>query len=308
MNKTKTSSRLLALSIRFGLFLVITFLLIGAFYTQVLDKPAIRQVKSFEVVNVDSNNISTKITLELYKQGWFNVSMQDCAIKISYKNHLITSFKMNERIRISKGINTVTIYPTFNADSLLSFVPEMLKKDSVMLEITFQCKASIFRLPIKLKALQFIETKKFTNQIIAGILKDSGVKMLNIEAVDFSITKTLLNMSVQIKNTLPFPFEIKQFRGVICTDSTGKTIVGNFQTNPNQLLKENDLDTLLTEVSINNIAAGLSGLNRVFSDKWPYVISGVFTIKALNHELSLTTKQPILIDPRTRKIELIKLE
>ncbi|MFM1792357.1 MAG: hypothetical protein RLZZ252_711, partial [Bacteroidota bacterium] len=30
--------------------------------------------------------------------------------------------------------------------------------------------------------------------------------------------------------------------------------------------------------------------------------------KALNHELSLTTKQPILIDPRTRKIELLKLE
>ena len=203
MNKTKASPRLLALSIRFSLFLVITFLLIGAFYTQVLDKPVIRQVKSFEVINVDSNNISTKITLELYKQGWFNVSMQDCAIKISYKNHLITSFKMKERIRFSKGINTLTIYPTFNADSLLSFVPEMLKKDSVMLEITFQCEASIFRLPIKLKELQFIETKKFTNQIIAGILKDSGVKMLNIEAVDFSNTKTLLNMSV------PYPFRLK---------------------------------------------------------------------------------------------------
>jgi LEA14-like dessication related protein len=308
MNKTKASPRLLALSIRFGLFLVITFLLIGAFYTQVLDKPAIRQVKSFEVVNVDSNNISTKITLELYKQGWFNVTMQDCAIKISYKNHLITSFKMKERIRLSKGINTLTIYPTFNADSLLTFVPEMLKKDSVLLEITFQCKASIFRLPIKLKELQFIETKKFTNQIIAGILKDSGVKMLNIEAVDFSITKTLLNMSVQIKNTLPFPFEIKEFKGVICTDSTGKTVVGSFQTNPNQLLKENDLDTLQSEISINNIAAGLSSLNRIFSGKWAYVVSGVITFKALNHELSLTALQPILIDPRTRKIELIKAD
>jgi hypothetical protein len=68
------------------------------------------------------------------------------------------------------------------------------------------------------------------------------------------------------------------------------------------------LDTVYTEIKINNIAAGLSGLNRVFSDKWPYVITGVFTIKALNHELSLTTKQPILIDPRTRKIELIKSE
>ena len=308
MNKTKASPRLLALSIRLGLFLVITFVLIGAFYSQVLDKPQIRQVKSFEVINVDSNNISTKITLELYKQGWFNVSVHDCAIKMSFKNHLITSFKMRERIRFSKGINTLTIYPTFNADSLLSFVPEMLKKDSVMLEITFQCEASIFRLPIKLKELQFIETKKFTNQIIAGILKDSGVKMLNIEAVDFSITKTLLNMSVQIKNTLPFPLEIKEFKGVICTDSTGKTVVGSFQTNPNQLLKENDLDTLHSEVSINNIAAGLSSLNRIFSGKWAYVVSGVITFKALNHELSLTTLQPILIDPRTRKIELIKAD
>jgi hypothetical protein len=308
MNNTKASPRLLAVSIRFGLFLMIIFLVIGAFYTQVLDKPTIRQVKSFEIVKIDSNNISTKITLDLYKHGRFNVSMNDCAIKMSYKNHLITSFKIKERIRFRKGINTLTIYPTFNADSLLTFVPEMLKEDSVLIEVIFQCKASIFRMPIKIKECQFIETKKFTNQIIAEILKDSGVKILNIEAVDFSITKTLLNLSVQIKNTLPFPFEIKQFKGIICTDSTGKTIVGDFQTNPNQLLKENDLDTVYTEIKINNIAAGLSGLNRVFSDKWPYVITGVFTIKALNHELSLTTKQPILIDPRTRKIELLKLE
>jgi hypothetical protein len=308
MNNTKASPRLLAVSIRFGLLLMIIFIVIGAFYSQVIDKPEIREIKSFEVVKIDSNNISTKITLDLYKHGWFNVSMNDCTIKMSYKNHLITSFKITERIRFRKGINTLTIYPTFNADSLLTFVPEMLGEDSVLIEVIFQCKASVFRMPFKLKECQLIDTKKFTNQIIAGILKESGVKMLNIEAVDFSITKTLLNLSIQIKNTLPFPFEIKQFKGIICTDSTGKTIVGDFQTNPNQLLKENDLDTINTEIKINNIAAGLSGLNRVFSNKWPYVISGVITIKALNHELSLTTKQPILIDPRTRKIELLKLE
>lgn len=288
-----------------GILFLITFLVIGVIFSQTNTMPKIRNIKSIDVIKVDSSIVSANMLLEIENKSIFKWKLHHCVFTIRYGKKIIAKGKLQDQFKMKKGLNDVFVSSTFYLDSLMPNLENILKNDSILLEIEMEGQISFLKLRFKKKLFSYISLKTLTNSVLASVLSTSNLKVTSIELKEIKLLTTKLNIGIQIKNTLPLTFRVKNFSTFVYSDRNKKTIFGQVASSSELVIIPKQVDTLRTLITINNLNSGLEGLSKLLTGDWEYFLQGTLLIVLNEKVIEVPISQSFVINPKTKSITLV---
>jgi len=288
-----------------GILFLITFLVIGVIFSQTNTMPKIRNIKSIDVIKVDSSIVSANMLLEIENKSIFKWKLHQCVFTIRYEKKIISKGKLQDQFKMNKGLNDVIVSSSFYLDSLMPNLVNILKNDSILLEIEMEGQISFLKLPFKKKLFSYISLKTLTNSVLASVLSTSNLKVTSIELKEIKLLTTKLNIGVQIKNTLPLTFRVKNFYAFVYSDRNKKTIFGQVASSSELVIIPKQVDTLRTLITINNLNSGLEGLSKLLTGDWEYFLQGTLLIVLNDKVIEVPISQSFVINLKTKSITLV---
>lgn len=214
---------------RLGLFMGVNAIILLVVLLVVFKYPEFKSVGSFRVVAIDNGEVRAESEVFVYNPNFFRISGSDITMQCAYNDVVFGTGKIDQLSLPSKEIGQVNTYFTFETEKLARFWEDLIAVDSLPVDVGVGGSFTWLGIKQSMDVTMYFSGAEMIDMVLTDFIGNRGTKFKKLRLKKAGIAAWKWSFIIEIENTLPGNFTIKELNASIYSSDNAKVALGEYR-------------------------------------------------------------------------------